>query len=139
MNKFFVDSDVIIDLLIDRTPFSDHSTHIFNMASMGKIELWMSSLSVNNIYYVIRKPLGEKKAKEVIRELTTFIQIEGVGKREIVEALSLNFKDFEDAIQYSTATRIAGVKAILTRNSKDYKNSKIAVFTPEVFLKTFKL
>lgn len=65
-------------------------------------------------------------------------EIVGTTKKEILQALKNDFKDFEDSIQYSCALTINGLEAILTRNTKDYKNSEIAVFTPENYLKTKK-
>jgi hypothetical protein len=62
-------------------------------------------------------------------------EITGTSKMEIVQALKNNFKYFEDSIQYSSALNIKGSDAIITRNIKDYKNSKIAVMTPLTFLK----
>jgi predicted nucleic acid-binding protein len=136
MDKVFIDTDVIIDFLIDRQPHANHSSKIFDLADRGKVEIYISALSVNNVHYVTRKILGSKKAKTVISELLKFVKTQGVGENDILEALTDDIKDFEDAIQHSSATRIEGIKAIITRNTKDYKNSRLAVFTPETYLKS---
>lgn len=70
-----------------------------------------------------------------MEELTDMTEIVGTTKKEIVQALKNNFKDFEDSIQYSSALTIKGVEAIITRNVKDYRNSEIAVMTPLNYLK----
>ncbi|MGF1637423.1 MAG: PIN domain-containing protein [Cyclobacteriaceae bacterium] len=94
----------------------------------------MSAISFNNIYYVVRKYLGHKKALEVVVALTEMTEVILTTKEEIMQALKNNFKDFEDSIQYSSALTIKGLDAIITRNTKDYRNSSISVMTPLNFL-----
>lgn len=95
----------------------------------------MSAVSINNIYYIVRRYLGHQKTLEVVEELMDMTEIIGTTKKEIVQALKNGFKDFEDSIQYSSALTIDGIEAIITRNVKDYKKSSIAVFTPLNYLK----
>lgn len=135
MDKVFVDTHVVIDFLIDRQPYANHSSKIFDLAEKGKIEVYISALSVNNVHYVSRRILGNKKAKTIISELLQFIKIQSVGEDDIQKALTDNIKDFEDAIQHASAASIGGIKAIITRNTKDYKKSRLAVLTPELYLR----
>ncbi|MEO1053586.1 MAG: PIN domain-containing protein [Bacteroidota bacterium] len=135
MDKLFVDTDVIIDFLTDREPHSYYSSQVFDLAEKNKVVVYVSSLSINNVYYVARKMLGDKKAREVISILTSLVSIWPVNGDDIITALESDFKDFEDAVQHACARRIQGVQLILTRNTKDYKKSKLAVFTPESFIK----
>lgn len=106
--------------------------------SLVLFNLFISAVSLNNVYYLVRKHLGHKKAIGVIEELVQITEIIATGKKEIVQALKNDFKDFEDSIQYSSAINIKGVYAILTRNTKDFVNSRIAVFTPLNYLKNKK-
>lgn len=135
-SKIFIDSDVVIDFFTDREPFANPASEIFELNEQGTLELYISAVSINNIYYIIRKYLGPKRAIQTIEMLTEMIQIVGTTREEIVQALKNDFKDFEDSIQYSTALTIDGVEAIITRNVKDYDKSEIAVFTPENYLKS---
>jgi hypothetical protein len=80
--------------------------------------------------------LGEKRTLNLIERLIESLEIIGTSKAEIKNALAVGFKDFEDGIQYSTALTIKKVEAIITRNVKDYRKSKIAVFTPEIYIHT---
>jgi len=137
-NKIFIDSDVVIDFFTDRTPFANPASEVFELNEQGKIKLYLSAASINNIYYIVRRFLGHKNTLKVIEELAEMTEIVGTTKKEITQALKNEFKDFEDSIQYSCALTIEGVEAILTRNVKDYTKSKIAVFTPENYLKTQK-
>ncbi|MEM9675951.1 MAG: type II toxin-antitoxin system VapC family toxin [Cyclobacteriaceae bacterium] len=133
--KVFVDADVVIDFFTDRAPFANSASEIFDLNEQGKLTLYVSAVSINNIYYIVRKYLDHKQAVQIVEELTEMVQIVGTTKREIIQALKNDFKDFEDSIQYSTALTINGTEAIITRNIKDYEKSEIAVLTPENYLK----
>lgn len=133
--KLFIDSDVVIDLFTDREPFVNAASEIFDLNERGKIKLYLSAISINNIYYIVRRYLGHENTIKIIEDLTEMTQIVATTQVEIVQALKNNFSDYEDSIQYSTALRIEGIEAIITRNTNDYKNSKIPVFTPTDYLK----
>ena len=132
--KIFVDTDVIIDFLIDRRPHADSSTEIFNLGEHKIVDIFTSTLCLNKVHYIIKRETGEKKAREVILELLEIIEVLAVGKEEIVRALNSDFSDFEDAIQHAVALKKGTIKSIITRNIKDYKNSDISVFTPDMFI-----
>ena len=91
--------------------------------------LYISALSIDNIYYIVRKYLGHKKTLEIIESLTEITEIIGT-KKDVIQALKKDFKDFEDSIQYSSSLTIKGLNAIIIRNIKAYRNSKIAIMTP---------
>jgi predicted nucleic acid-binding protein len=133
--KLFIDADVVIDFFTDREPHANPASELFEMNEQGNVRLFLSAISVNNIYYIVRKFLGHKKTIEVIETLTEMVEIIGTSKIEIIQALKNDFSDFEDSIQYSTALNIKDLDAIITRNVKDYKNSSIAVMNPLNFLK----
>ena len=135
IDKLFVDSDVVIDFFTDRQPFANSASELFELNEQGQIRLYLSAISINNIYYIVRRFLGHEKTLEVIEELTKMTEIVSTSNQEITQALKNDFKDFEDSLQYSTALKIENLEAIITRNVKDYKNSKIAVFTPGDYLK----
>lgn len=133
--KLFVDSDVIIDFFTDRKPHVNPASELFELNEQEKITLFVSAVSINNIYYIVRRFLGHKKTLEVIEILAEMTEIIGTTKNEILQALRNDFSDYEDSIQYSSALNITNLDAIITRNIKDYRNSSIAVMTPLNFLK----
>jgi predicted nucleic acid-binding protein len=133
--KLFVDSDVVIDFFTDREPHANPASELFELNEQGNIKLYLSAVSINNIYYIVRRFLGHKKTLEVIETLTEMTEIVGTTKKEIIQALKNNFTDYEDSVQYSSALTIKDLDVILTRNIKDYRNSSIAVMTPSNFLK----
>jgi predicted nucleic acid-binding protein len=135
VSKLFIDSDVIIDFFTDREPFANPASALFDLHEKGEIHLHISAVSINNIYYIVRKFLGHDKALAIIEELTNMATIIGTTEKEIIQALKTDFKDFEDGIQHASAIAIDGIEAIITRNVKDYTNAEVAVFTPLNYLK----
>lgn len=133
--KLFLDSDVVIDFFTDRDPHVNAASELFELNNQGSVKLYLSAVSINNIYYIVRRFLGTPKTLEVIEALVEMTEIVGTTKKEIVQALKNNFSDYEDSLQYSSALSVKGIDAIITRNIKDYKNSVIAVMTPLGFLK----
>lgn len=133
--KAFLDTDVIIDFLIDREPFSSDSSQLFELALDKRLTLLTSSICIHNIHYFIKTKLDSKKATEIISELIDLIDIQCTSKKNIDEAIKFDFLDFEDAIQNSVASELK-VDVILTRNIKDFKKSNLLVQTPKEFLLT---
>lgn len=133
--KIFIYADVVIDFFTDREPHANPASELFELNEQKKVKIYLSAVSINNIYYIVKRFLGHKKTLEVIETLTEMIEIIGTTKNEIIQALKNNFSDFEDGIQYESAITIKDLDAIITRNIKDYKNSSIAVMSPLNFLK----
>ena len=133
MNKVFVDSDVILDLLAHRLPHFHFSALLFTFADMKKLELYTSPTVFCNVFYILRKELGIEKAKEALRKLRLIVNIIDSTEKTIDRALNSDFSDFGDAIQCYTAEN-HNISVILTRNIKDYKAGNILVQSPEVFL-----
>ncbi len=134
-SKVFVDSDVIIDFFTDREPFANPASKIFELNELDQIQIYISAISLNNIYYIIRKYIGHKETIKIIEEIVEICEIVGTTKKEIVQALKNEFSDYEDSIQYSSALNIKGLEAIITRNTKDYAKAQLPVFTSEAYLK----
>ena len=137
-SSYFLDSDVILDFLLNRDPFNFSADEIFEMAVNKEIQIYFSSLTVANIHYLLRKQYGNDIALDKISELLSFCKILPVSEREIFAAMKSGFSDFEDAIQHFSAIQNPDIEGIITRNLADYRKAQLPVFTPEVFLSTFK-
>jgi len=137
MENVFIDTDVIVDFLTDRKPFSLQSAKIFSLIDQKKIRGCISSLSFSNLYYVLRKFGTHKKVISSLKELAELVDILKVDSDIVKSALTSDFKDFEDSIQYFAAQEHKKIDFIITRNIKDYKDSSLPVMTPETFLVTF--
>lgn len=133
MNKVYIDSDVILDLLAHRIPHFHFSALLFTFAEMKKFELYTSPTVFCNVFYILRKKIGTEQAKAALRKLRLIINIIDSSDKIIDRALNSDFSDFEDAIQCFTAQG-QQIRTILTRNIKDYRAAGITVLTPQTFL-----
>jgi predicted nucleic acid-binding protein len=135
LNKAFIDTDVILDFMIAREPFAFDAAHIFSLSENKEISVCTTGLVFSNAYYILRKLGTHKKVIEKLTQLARLIEIIGLPKDAVIQALGSDFSDFEDALQHYAALA-EGVKVIITRNTKDYKNSQLAVLTPDQYLKS---
>lgn len=134
MEKVFIDSDVILDLLSARQPHYDYAAELFSLADEDSIKLFVSSLSFSNVNYILSKQYNADQAKKKLLKFKTLVTVLAVNDKNIELALASNFKDFEDAIQYYTAIE-NDLSILLTRNLKDFKKAEIIMLTPEQYLK----
>ncbi len=135
MDKAFIDTDVILDFLTGREPFALDAARIFSLSERKKVSLCTTGLVFSNAYYVLRKIGSHKKVIENLTQLAKLIDICGLPKAVVMEALESNFSDFEDALQHFAALADKA-RIIITRNTKDFKHSELAVLTPDQFLKS---
>ncbi|HPQ55380.1 MAG TPA: PIN domain-containing protein [Spirochaetota bacterium] len=136
MKKICIDTDVILDLFTKREPFYHHAAKLFTLVESGRIRGHVSSLIFSNLYYIIRKQKSKNQAISILRKLKTLVTVLPVDDMIIELALSSEFSDFEDAIQYHTAKR-HNLDYIITRNIKDFKNSEIEALPADLFLGIF--
>ena len=136
MTDLFIDTDVIIDFLIDRKPYSREAAIIFTLIEQKKLKGYASSLTFSNLYYVLRKFESHTKVISKLDSITTILTILKVDEHIIKKALASGFPDFEDSIQYFSAIENRKIDVIITRNIKDYKKSQISILTPGDYLKT---
>jgi len=113
--KLFIDSNVVIDFFTDRQPHANAASELFELNENGKIQLYLSAVSIHNIYCIVRRYLGHEKTLEVVEDLTDMTEIIGTTKNKIVQALKNNFKDFEVSIQ-------------LFKNERLMKFTNLAIF-----------
>jgi predicted nucleic acid-binding protein len=135
LNKAFIDTDVILDFMIAREPFALDAARIFALAENKEILVCTTGLVFSNAYYVLRKLGTHKKVIEKLTQLARLVEIIGLSKDAVIQALGSDFSDFEDALQHYAALR-EGVNIIVTRNTKDYKSSQLAVLSPDQYLKS---
>jgi predicted nucleic acid-binding protein len=134
MTDLFIDPDVIIDFLADRKPFSREAAIIFTLIEQKKLKGYTSSLTFSNLYFILRKFESHNKVISKLNSLSKMLNILKVEELTIRNALASGFSDFEDSIQYFCAIDSKRSDVIITRNTKDYKNSEIPVMTPRDYL-----
>ena len=132
--KVFIDSDIILDVVFERSPHFGDSQKIISLVEKNILDGFTSSLILANCYYIISSNKNKTIAEKTISKLRSIITILPFMDKEIGESLNSNFKDFEDGVQYFVTVN-NGIRIILTRNISDYKNVDIDVFSPSDFLK----
>jgi predicted nucleic acid-binding protein len=136
MKKIFVDTNIVIDLLSRREPFFEEAASLFSLADKKQIELTVSSLTIANVSYALLRQMDSNNAKSILRKLRLIVNILSLDDKIIGLALNDNtFSDFEDGLQYFTAIENEQ-ELIITRNLKDFKNSKLPVMTARQFIET---
>lgn len=135
--KLYLDTNVILDLILNRAPFFDDIARIITLYEIGECELFTSSVSIVNCNYILGKNIDRKQVIDNLKILRSFCSILTVSELEIDKSLNSNFKDFEDAVQYFTCIK-NDCNFIITRDLKDFKNSEIPAITPAEFLASIK-
>ncbi len=134
MSRILVDTNIVIDLLAQRKEFYDETSELFSLSDRKEINLTISSLTFANTNYILSKQKSPKQAREILRKFKVLVEILNLNDKIIELALSDElFPDFEDGLQYYSAIE-NNIDMILTRNKKDFKNSKIPVLTAREYL-----
>ena len=134
MNRVLLDTNIVIDLLAKRKGFYDEAAELFSLSDKNMLKLVVSSLTFANTNYVLSNQKTAKETREILRKFKVLVEIVNLDNKIIELALSNDeFSDFEDGIQYYSALE-NNIDIILTRNKKDFKNSKIPVLTAKEYL-----
>jgi len=135
MKNVFIDTNIIIDFLANREPFSEYAAKLFQLAQNNEINIYISTITINNTYYVLKQVSSHKKTLNLIAGIESLVEIIPTNQKIIQKAIKSDYKDFEDAIQYYSAKEVKSIDVIATRNTKDFKISDIPVLTPETIVK----
>ncbi|WP_026450510.1 type II toxin-antitoxin system VapC family toxin [Aequorivita capsosiphonis] len=134
MSRLLIDTNIVIDLLSKREKFYDEAADLFSRADKKELELTISSLTFANTNYILTKLKSAKEAREILRKFKVLVELLALDDKVTELALSDdNFPDFEDGLQYYSAIENQ-IDVIISRNKKDFKNSKIPVLTAKEFL-----
>jgi predicted nucleic acid-binding protein len=136
MTQILIDTDVILDFFFDRQPFAENASKIFSLSESKKIISFITPVIISNVYYLLRQTATHEKVIEKLKLLSSITSILMMDNNVVFRALNSDFKDFEDALQNYSAELNKEIDIIITRNIKDFKYSKLAVMTPDQFLKT---
>ena len=131
--KVLIDTNIILDVLCKRPAFYEDSAKIFKLCEVKKISGVISALSIPNIMYILRKELDADKTREILDSLMLIFSVADLKADDLKKAADMEFKDYEDAIQSACATRIKA-NYIVTRNIKDFSESKVTAIKPAELL-----
>ena len=131
MKNLYLDTNVLVDFLLARQPFSTDAAALVQFAADGRITLFASTLSFATCYYLTRKKYSHEQVKEALRKLSDVVTVLDTPAAALTHALASDFKDFEDAIQYFSAQASAtGLDAIITRDVAGFELSTLPVLEP---------
>jgi predicted nucleic acid-binding protein len=135
MVRIFVDTNVVLDVLLLRKPFLADSAGILTLAETGRVTGYVSTLSFPNVFYLLRRSEGERAARKAISGMRDLFTLVPLDSQITNQAIDSDIKDFEDAIQFFSALRV-GADSLITRNAKDYPTGDVPIQTPAEFLAT---
>ena len=128
--KVLFDTNIVLDLLMDRLPYSDAAAELFSKVEDGTIIGYLCGTTITTVFYLASKTVGAPRAKEEIRKLLSLFEVAPVNRHVLESALDLDFNDFEDAVIHEAACHV-GAEAIVTRNQKDFRKSGISVYSSD--------
>ena len=134
MKKLFLDTNIVVDLLAKRAPFYNDAVRLFSMAYAKKVLLIVAPITYTTASYLLRHH-GPEGVRNLLANFRQLSRVATIDERVVDDSIAAKFEDFEDAVQYYTAIK-AKADAIITRNGKDFANSKVPVMTAAEFLAT---
>lgn len=133
-----VDANIVLDILLDRKEFVENSSIVWKLCETKKVKGYLSTLTISNLIYVMRKELNPSQIEEIINVLKMIFEIVDLTENDLLKVAKLKWNDFEDAVQSIIAERIQA-DYIVTRNIKDFLNSNVKAFTPHDIIMAYEL
>jgi predicted nucleic acid-binding protein len=133
MIKALIDTNVILDIALKREPFFEYSSMIFDKIDDQILEGYITASSVTDIYYIASKQKDKLQARKFLISLIQILEVIGIDKDIVIQALESDMPDFEDAIQVF-ASKMNSIDLVITRNVSDFELSGLKVMTPQVFI-----
>ena len=135
VNKILIDTNVLIDYLLEREPFFEDAKDVILSCADGKVKGCIAAHSIPNMFFILRKDYSEKERREVLLNLCKIFDVEGIDKVKLTLGLiNKNFLDFEDCLQMECA-KSYGADYIVTRNVSDYVTSEVKAVYPKDYLR----
>ena len=133
--KILIDTNIVIDALTSREPWSKSAEKIFIMAANNIVDMYITASAATDIYYLIRKYLhSTETARQIMEKLYSLAGILEVKGEDLIDALASPITDYEYAVVEQVARR-SGMECIVTRNQKDYEAGITKIFLPEDFIR----
>ena len=132
--RVWVDTNLFLDVLLDRQPYTSSASRIAALAENRLIEGYVAPITINNIYYIARREKSLEEIKRFLQNLTYYMRVGLLDHETVTIANRLAMRDYEDALQYAMAMQ-TGADVLVTRNIKDYTHQgAVEVMSPEAFI-----
>lgn len=133
-DKILIDTNVLLDYLLEREPFFEDAKDIILSCTEGNTKGCIAAHSISNMFFILRKDYTIKERREILSSLCTIFDVEGIDKSKLLSGLeNEEFSDFEDCLQMECA-KSYGADYIVTRNISDYSASDIKAILPSEYL-----
>ena len=131
--KILIDTNILLDVFYKRENLYETSLNVFKLCETKIVEGYISSLSIANIIYIMRKELNNSKINSLIKKLSLIFNIVDLTVYDLLKATEIEYSDYEDALQCVEASRLK-LDYIITRNTKDFIHSNVRAITPQNFI-----
>ena len=128
-----VDVNVVLDVLLDRTPHAAAASALWAARERGKCQLALAAHGITTIFYLAARQRDRAFARAVVADLAAVFEIAAVDEAVLRRALALELHDFEDAVACAAAEG-AGCEAVVTRNLRDFAASPLPALDPATAL-----
>lgn len=136
--KILIDTNVVLDALLDREPFVQSATQIFALTEQSRLESYLCATTITTVDYLLSQVLKKHAARSALKRLIELFAIAPVNRPVIEAALRSKITDFEDAV-LEQAAYLVGAQSIISRDAKDFKKSIVKVLDPAELLKSLEL
>jgi predicted nucleic acid-binding protein len=133
--KLLIDTNVILDALMSREPWTDAAGEVLIAVAEEKAEGFVTASSFTGLYYILRKHTkDDEQTRQTLLGLLAVIDVLDVSGNDCEKAFELPMGDYEDALQAACAKRHR-IDCIVTRDEKHYEGSPVKIASPEEILK----
>ena len=133
--KILIDTNILLDIALNREPFVEHSSLLWRLAEQKEIIAYISNTSVTDIFYICSKHAGKSTARSFIADILQVFKLANIDENGFRDALSSDINDFEDAVQYTIFKKL-DCDFLVTRNKRDF--NKPDVLDPVEFIERLK-
>ena len=131
--RVLVDINILLDVLQRREPFYEHRLGLLALMDRANPGI-IAAHRITTLFYLIQKDKCRQKPGRH-HNLLQFIKIAPLDQSTIEQALNLDYRDYEDAVQMIAAVQCKA-DCLVTRNVKDYQPVLLPVLQPVDFLGT---
>lgn len=131
--RVLFDTNVVLDLLLDRRPHSLTAAQLVTEVDRGRIEGLLGATTVTTVHYVAANAAGAARAREHIQKLLSVFDVAPVGRAVLSDALELRFRDYEDAVLHEAA-RHARAAGVVTRDRAAFARATLSIYAPDELL-----
>jgi predicted nucleic acid-binding protein len=120
----FLDANVLLDVILDRTPWADDATTLLDVIANGYARGYVAGHAVTTVYYLVEREKGRSAATTAVSDLLDIVDVVPLEGTDFQRALALGLKDYEDAVQAAACLKI-GAGFLITRNERDFKGAPV--------------